>query len=781
MFSRHSPLKRKHSEYHDPDYPQQKVSNNDDDDDGRPGCSKHFAAKRQKSGNEIETKKEMERELYYYNVREVITKEFQKEIVMKQEQLEEIDERLEKAKHLLERLRYGIVSAYYKKQEIPVTSADAATLRGPNSLFDREEKGPQMPLHPSLKKLIGKRPKDLSEVIRTCPKRTAAQNAVQTIRAKSQFQKREERKLKQIIRDQGIVIDHSKQNVASSDVNTLLNAAAQNSLTNNNTVTTTKVKQESSNAQSTTTSGKSLNAARLNNKIKHLIVVGNTSKYIGNETEKDLKPQSQNLTHKWLVYVQSKETKNPIDRYVKKVRFHLHHSYRPNDIVDVNSPPFQVSRRGWGEFPIRVQLYFQPEYHQKPIQLMHNIVLDQTMSGIQTLGAETLLEIWLRSTQSLNSPSKEEERKRKIIKKPEIPSKGKNNIISRTEELVDDNLLEFLNKIEASPCSISADIEKIQPTVMVTEPLNVKLKTPSPEKNRTYLTQPRISPGKMTSSLSDSAVIPEKCTNININTACNEIVVPTTTTTAVTESRTFKTPIYANGSLVSKPMTTYVKLTSSSSQVKSINTSATTANIFSNMPPLRPITPTSVSSISTSSSNVSQLPPSTMQKSPIVVNKDGKILMPSASVASVVRRTILPIVHNAQPNTGMSTANQTQQLNKNLIVPNKSQVISVATSAAGASTVSTVPKQILQKKLVQLVDSTGKVKYIQMLVAASATPSSLPNTNANTNSVAPKLITMAPSSIKSSTGKHFFFCFSFSFFFYLYIRLPNKLNASIFI
>ncbi|TMW41282.1 hypothetical protein DOY81_013637, partial [Sarcophaga bullata] len=174
------------------------------------------------------------------------------------------------------------------------------------------------------------------------------------------------------------------------------------------------------------------------------------------------------------------------------------------------------------------------------------------------------------------------------------------------------------------------------------------------------------------------------------------------------------------------------------------------ANIFSNMPPLRPITPTPVTSVTTvSSANGNQLTSSTLQKPQIVLNKDGKILMPSASVASAVRRTILPIVNNTQPNIITLPTSQTQQLNKNLTIVNKPQLISVSTAATGASTVSAVPKQILQKKLVQLVDSTGKVKYIQMLVAASAAPSSVQNIN--TTSVAPKFITMAPTSIKSST------------------------------
>ncbi|XP_065355433.1 YEATS domain-containing protein 2 [Calliphora vicina] len=752
MFSRHSPLKRKHNEYHDPDYPQQEQQS--DEDDGTPGCSTHFTYKRRKPGDEINTEKESQSENYLHKVRQVIEREFQKEIVMKQQQLEEIDERLENAKHLLDRLRYGIVSEYYKKQEIPLTAADASTLRGTNSLFDREDRGPQMPLHPSIKKLIGKRPKDLSEVIRSCPKRTAAQNAVQTIRAKSQLQKREERKLKQIIREQGIVIDHSKQNATENDVSSLLTAAAQNSLVSSQNLTATTVKQEKKGKQiANTPSGKSLNAARLNNKIKHLIVVGNTSKYIGNEVERDIKSQAQNLTHKWLVYVQSKESKQPLDRFIKKVRFHLHHSYRPNDVVDIETPPYQVSRRGWGEFPIRVQLFFHPEFHQKPVQLIHNIVLDQTLSGIQTLGAETLLEIWLRELKSANSLDKEVKAEVEIMKKPEIPTKLKTNLMTRSEELMDDNLLDFLNKIESSPCSISADIEKIQPTVMVTEHLGVKLKTPSPEKCKVFPAVQPKSPIKMpplleisknpekslaiTPTLSNTTVevpkIPEKSLALTSITTSNITTVSAPTPiTSVAVTAEFKTPpLFTNGSLTTKPMTTFVRIPTSSTQVRFINSASVVAN---NIPPLRPLTPSPLPS-----TTPAQTLTSTITQKSMILNKDGKIRMPSASVASAVRRTILPIVNSTQANIPYKTS-QFPNANKN-------QIVSVSSSS---TLTSSAPKQILQKKLVQLVDSTGKVKYIQMLVAASSASSSMHNLSTS-SSVAPKLITMAPSLVKNNT------------------------------
>lgn len=51
-----------------------------------------------------------------------------------------------------------------------------------------------------------------------------------------------------------------------------------------------------------------------------------------------------------------------------------------------SSPPFQISRRGWGEFPIRVQLYFHERINQKPLQIYHNLILDKKMTGLQTMG-----------------------------------------------------------------------------------------------------------------------------------------------------------------------------------------------------------------------------------------------------------------------------------------------------------------------------------------------------------------------------------------------------------
>lgn len=130
-------------------------------------------------------------------------------------------------------------------------------------------------------------------------------------------------------------------------------------------------------------------ASNCNNQTKHLIVVGNTSKYIGMENPSD------SATHKWVIYVISKSTV-PIEKMLSKVRFFLHASYKPEDVVELKLPPFQIARRGWGEFPVRIQLLFHPHVQHKPLQFTHNLVLDKTLTGLQTMGAETLVEIWLK-------------------------------------------------------------------------------------------------------------------------------------------------------------------------------------------------------------------------------------------------------------------------------------------------------------------------------------------------------------------------------------------------
>lgn len=124
--------------------------------------------------------------------------------------------------------------------------------------------------------------------------------------------------------------------------------------------------------------------------MKKTIVVGNVSKYIA----PDKREENDQSTHKWMVYVRGSRKEPSIDHFVKKVWFFLHPSYKPNDLVEVSEPPFHLTRRGWGEFPVRVQIHFKDQ-RNKRIDIIHHLKLDRTYTGLQTLGAETVVDVQL--------------------------------------------------------------------------------------------------------------------------------------------------------------------------------------------------------------------------------------------------------------------------------------------------------------------------------------------------------------------------------------------------
>jgi hypothetical protein len=47
-----------------------------------------------------------------------------------------------------------------------------------------------------------------------------------------------------------------------------------------------------------------------------------------------------------------------IERFIQRVKFTLHDSFAPHHKIVVTQPPFQVTKKGWGEFVVRVRLYF---------------------------------------------------------------------------------------------------------------------------------------------------------------------------------------------------------------------------------------------------------------------------------------------------------------------------------------------------------------------------------------------------------------------------------------
>eukprot|EP00117_Sycon_ciliatum_P007565 scpid65630/ scgid10618/ YEATS domain-containing protein 2 len=134
--------------------------------------------------------------------------------------------------------------------------------------------------------------------------------------------------------------------------------------------------------------------------VRKCIIVGNTSRFI-REDQREVNDQS---THKWMVYVRGPKEEPGIDHFVSKVWFFLHPSYKPNDIVEVSQAPFHLTRRGWGEFPVRVRLFLSDNRH-KPVDLVHSLRLDRSYSGLQALGAETMVNLELDAQLFHLSPS----------------------------------------------------------------------------------------------------------------------------------------------------------------------------------------------------------------------------------------------------------------------------------------------------------------------------------------------------------------------------------------
>ena len=128
---------------------------------------------------------------------------------------------------------------------------------------------------------------------------------------------------------------------------------------------------------------------------KKRMIVGNTSQFLDHSARSTI----DGSTHKWMVYVRGPREEPDITSFVRAVRFFLHPSYHPNDIVRVSKSPFHLTRYGWGEFPVRVQLEFTDKCN-KHVDIIHNLVLDRTHTGHQTLGSETVVDLDLVTSES---------------------------------------------------------------------------------------------------------------------------------------------------------------------------------------------------------------------------------------------------------------------------------------------------------------------------------------------------------------------------------------------
>ncbi|AMD19699.1 HCL452Cp [Eremothecium sinecaudum] len=100
------------------------------------------------------------------------------------------------------------------------------------------------------------------------------------------------------------------------------------------------------------------------------IIYGNTAKKIG-----DFRPPNAPAehTHMWTIFVRGPQGED-ISYFIKKVVFKLHETY-PTPVRVVDSPPFELTETGWGEFEINVKIHFIDDANEKMLSFYHHLRL----------------------------------------------------------------------------------------------------------------------------------------------------------------------------------------------------------------------------------------------------------------------------------------------------------------------------------------------------------------------------------------------------------------------
>lgn len=193
---------------------------------------------------------------------------------------------MQKTLHLL---KYIVVKSFYENKDVSVTtSTNEIPVLPSTSSNEAEFMSTENRIHPAVKKLIGKKP------INYEPYRTRLKNSKTVTKIGENVTIKEE-------------VEEQKNDFKIHDEGTIFELVTHEKKT----------------------STESNEPVRNRDKNKYRILVGNISKWMPSNSAND------NSTHKWMMYVRGPKENPDISHIVKKVRFFLHPSYQPNDIVDV--------------------------------------------------------------------------------------------------------------------------------------------------------------------------------------------------------------------------------------------------------------------------------------------------------------------------------------------------------------------------------------------------------------------------------------------------------------
>jgi len=316
-------------------------------------------------------------------LRDIVCREFDNEVECRLSEAHLIQERIKESKDVLRRLRYAILASYYN---------DPSQLEKIECSVDGNEDGVQQPL------------------TRLLAERQWESKMLQRNGEASEFGDEFKELTSSILSDAQFVESPPDSPTGSSIFNVdsqehSVNPSVMSSLNPSPMVSAAVTPMLGSpRVKNEDRDDKISDVAVSRFYITKRIIVGNTSQYLLTTAKNDA------TTHKWMVYVRGPPEDDEISHFISSVWFFLHPSYAPNDLVKVTKPPFHLVRRGWGEFPIRVQLHFD-DPQQRPIDIIHNLKLDKTKTGQQTLGAETIVDIELEKASAIKDSTNTEPNK----------------------------------------------------------------------------------------------------------------------------------------------------------------------------------------------------------------------------------------------------------------------------------------------------------------------------------------------------------------------------------
>jgi len=112
---------------------------------------------------------------------------------------------------------------------------------------------------------------------------------------------------------------------------------------------------------------------RIKGSFERPIIVGSISNWLGKKAD------GYTHTHRWTAYIRGMN--NEELPFIKKVVFHLHSSFK-NPHRAVETPPYEISETGWGEFDLGVSIHYT-DANEKTTELFHLLRLHPP-DGIKT-------------------------------------------------------------------------------------------------------------------------------------------------------------------------------------------------------------------------------------------------------------------------------------------------------------------------------------------------------------------------------------------------------------